>query len=138
MRDTRRSAGFWALAGLFGLFVLFLYGPMFAIFVLSFQGPEGGLVFPMRGASLHWFIKLAEGIGVVDIWAAFRRSLMLGTVVMVLTVVLSLLAGLAFRRKLRGGGVLFYLTVASLIMPSIIVSLSGRGVSKGVSWVHMS
>ena len=123
MRDTRRSAGFWALAGLFGLFVLFLYGPMFAIFVLSFQGPEGGLVFPMRGASLHWFIKLAEGIGVVDIWAAFRRSLMLGTVVMVLTVVLSLLAGLAFRRKLRGGGVLFYLTVASLIMPSIIVSL---------------
>jgi putative spermidine/putrescine transport system permease protein len=123
MRDTRRSAGFWALAGLFGLFVLFLYGPMFAIFVLSFQGPEGGLVFPMRGASLHWFVKLAEGIGVVDIWAAFRRSLMLGTVVMVLTVVLSLLAGLAFRRKLRGGGVLFYLTVASLIMPSIIVSL---------------
>ena len=123
MRDTRRSAGFCALAGLFGLFVLFLYGPMIAIFVLSFQGPEGGLVFPMRGASLHWFIKLAEGIGVVDIWAAFRRSLMLGTVVMVLTVVLSLLAGLAFRRKLRGGGVLFYLTVASLIMPSIIVSL---------------
>ena len=123
MRDTRRSAGFWALAGLFGLFVLFLYGPMIAIFVLSFQGPEGGLVFPMRGASLHWFVKLAEGIGVVDIWAAFRRSLMLGTVVMVLTVVLSLLAGLAFRRKLRGGGVLFYLTVASLIMPSIIVSL---------------
>ncbi len=61
-------------AGLFGLFVLFLYGPMFAIFVLSFQGPEGGLVFPMRGASLHWFVKLAEGIGVVDIWAAFRRS----------------------------------------------------------------
>lgn len=123
MGDTRRSAGFWALAGLFGLFVLFLYGPMIAIFVLSFQGPEGGLVFPMRGASLHWFVKLAEGIGVVDIWAAFRRSLMLGTVVMVLTVVLSLLAGLAFRRKLRGGGVLFYLTVASLIMPSIIVSL---------------
>ena len=119
MRDTRRSAGFWALAGLFGLFVLFLYGPMIAIFVLSFQGPEGGLVFPMRGASLHWFIKLAEGIGVVDIWAAFRRSLMLGTVVMVLTVILSLMAGLAFRRKLRGGGVLFYLTVASLIMPSI-------------------
>ncbi|MBK8767385.1 MAG: ABC transporter permease [Burkholderiaceae bacterium] len=123
MRDTRRSAGFWALAGLFGLFVLFLYGPMIAIFVLSFQGPEGGLVFPMRGASLHWFVKLAEGIGVVDIWAAFRRSLMLGTVVMVLTVILSLMAGLAFRRKLRGGGVLFYLTVASLIMPSIIVSL---------------
>jgi hypothetical protein len=51
--------------------VLFLYGPMIAIFVLSFQGPEGGLTFPMRGVSLHWFVKLAEGIGVVDIG---RRS----------------------------------------------------------------
>jgi putative spermidine/putrescine transport system permease protein len=84
--------------------VLFLYGPMFAIFVLSFQGPEGGLTFPLRGVSLHWFAKLWEGIGVVDIGAAFRRSLALGTVVMLLTVLLSLLAGLAFRKKLPGGG----------------------------------
>ena len=26
----------------FGLFVLFLYGPIFTILVLSFQGPLGG------------------------------------------------------------------------------------------------
>jgi putative spermidine/putrescine transport system permease protein len=77
----------------------------------------------MQGASLHWFAKLMEGIGVIDIWAAFRRSLALGAVVMVLTVVLSVAAGMAFRRSLRGGGLLFYVTVASLIMPSIIVSL---------------
>jgi putative spermidine/putrescine transport system permease protein len=38
-------------------------------------------------------------------------------------VLLSLLAGLAFRKKLRGGDALFYVTMASLIMPSIIVSL---------------
>jgi len=44
-------------------------------------------------------------------------------VVMVLTVVLSLGAGLAFRKRLVGGDALFYVTVASLIMPSIIVSL---------------
>ena len=108
---------------MFAAFVLFLYGPMFTIFVLSFQGPEGGLTFPMRGASLHWFRQLWEGIGVIDIGAAFRRSLALGTVVMLLTVGLSLLAGLAYRKKLPGGTVLFYIVVASLIMPSIIVSL---------------
>ena len=96
---------------------------MVTIFVLSFQGPEGGLTFPLRGLSLHWFGKLAEGLGTVDIGAAFRRSLMLGGVVMALTVVLSVLAGLAFRKKLRGGDALFFVTVASLIMPSIIVSL---------------
>ena len=90
----RRPLSFWLLGTVFAAFVLFLYGPMFAIFVLSFQGPEGGLTFPMRGTSLHWFRQLWEGIGVIDIGAAFRRSLALGTVVMALTVGLSLLAGL--------------------------------------------
>jgi putative spermidine/putrescine transport system permease protein len=119
----KRSKSFYALAAFFALFVLFLYGPMFAIFVLSFQGPEGGLTFPLRGVSLHWFAKLWEGIGVVDIGAAFRRSLALGAVVMVLTVLMSLMAGLAYRKRLPGGTALFYVVVASLIMPSIIVSL---------------
>ncbi|KTT15633.1 ABC transporter permease [Pseudacidovorax intermedius] len=118
-----RAPGFWPLAAVFVLFVLFLYGPMFTIFVLSFQGPEGGLTFPMRGVSLHWFRQLAEGLGTVDIGAAFRRSLALGTAVMALTVGLSVLAGLAFRKRLAGGGALFYVSIASLIMPSIIVSL---------------
>ncbi|MDP4301152.1 ABC transporter permease [Leptothrix discophora] len=119
----KRPASFYALATVFALFVVFLYGPMLAIFVLSFQGPEGGLTFPMRGVSLHWFEKLWEGIGVVDIGSAFRRSLGLGATVMGLTVVLSLLAGLAYRKQLPGGTPLFYVVVASLIMPSIIVSL---------------
>jgi putative spermidine/putrescine transport system permease protein len=121
--SVRRTPGFWFLAAFFALFVLFLYGPMLAIFVLSFQGPEGGLTFPLRGVSLHWFAKLWQGIGTVDIGAAFRRSLALGAVVMVCTVAMSLLAGLAYRKKLPGGTPLFYVVVASLIMPSIIVSL---------------
>ncbi|MEJ8812133.1 ABC transporter permease [Variovorax ureilyticus] len=119
----QRSRGFWPLAVVFALFVLFLYGPMITIFVLSFQGPEGGLTFPLRGVSLHWFHKLADGLGTVDIGAAFRRSMLLGAVVMLFTVVLSVLAGLAFRKKLKGGNALFFITIASLIMPSIIVSL---------------
>jgi putative spermidine/putrescine transport system permease protein len=119
----KRSASFWPLALVFSLFVLFMYGPMLVIFILSFQGPEGGLTFPIRGLSLHWFYKLAEGLGVVDIGAALRRSIGLGVAVMLCTVVLSVLAGLAFRKKLKGGNALFFIVVASLIMPSIIVSL---------------
>jgi putative spermidine/putrescine transport system permease protein len=122
-RAEPRKTGFWPLAILFGLFILFLYGPVITIFVLSFQGPAGGLTFPMRGLSLHWYQRLWEGLGVVDIGAALRRSLALGVVVMLLTVLLALGAGLAYRKKLTGGNVLFYVTVASLIMPSIIVSL---------------
>jgi putative spermidine/putrescine transport system permease protein len=119
----KRPPSFYALATLFAAFVLFLYGPMITILILSFQGRDGGLTFPMNGVSLHWFAKLWEGLGVVDIWAAFRRSLRLGLVVMALTVVLSLLAGLAYRKRFRGATVLFYVVIASLIVPSIVVSL---------------
>ncbi|MDP2679747.1 MAG: ABC transporter permease subunit, partial [Rhodoferax sp.] len=90
---------------------------------LSFQGPEGGLTFPLRGLSTHWFHKLADGLGTVDIAAALKRSLGLCLVVMAFTVTLAVLAGLAFRKKLSGGNTLFFIVVASLIMPSIIVSL---------------
>jgi putative spermidine/putrescine transport system permease protein len=120
---AKRPGSFYWLAAFFALFVLFLYGPMITIVVLSFQGPEGGLTFPMRGFSLHWFAQLWEGMGVVDIAAAFRRSLGLGIVVMGLTVLFSLGAGLAFRKRFKGSTILFYTAVASLIMPSIVVSL---------------
>ena len=119
----KRAPGFWLLAIFFAAYVLFLYGPMLVIVVPSFQGPEGGLTFPMRGWSTHWFHKLADGLGSVDIGSALWRSLGLGLTVMAFTVVFSVLAGLAFRKKLTGGSVLFFVVVASLIMPSIIVSL---------------
>jgi putative spermidine/putrescine transport system permease protein len=119
----KRSRSFYFLAAFFIAYVLFLYGPMFAIYILSFQGPDGGLTFPMNGVSLTWFSKLFAGTGIVDIGAAFKRSLKLGLVVMALTVVISVAAGMAFRRPFRGAAILFYTAIASLIMPSIITSL---------------
>jgi putative spermidine/putrescine transport system permease protein len=124
---ARRGRGSFWLGAAFTLFVLFLYGPILTILVLSFQGPTGGLTFPMRGFSVHWFGSLWSGLGVVDIWSAFGRSARLGGAVMALTVVISLLAGYAFRRGFRGATLVFYTAVASLIVPSIVVSL-GIGV----------
>ena len=46
----------------FGCFVIFLYGPVLSIILLAFQGPDGGLTFPMRGFSLHWFEELWRGL----------------------------------------------------------------------------
>ena len=62
----------------FTIFILFLYGPTLSILVLSFQGPNGGLTFPMRGFSTFWFESLFDGVGVIDIWGAFGRSIRLG------------------------------------------------------------
>lgn len=113
----------YVLFGVLGLFILFLYGPTLTILVLSFQGPDGGLTFPMNGVSVHWFVRLFKSQAVGDFGGSLIRSFALATMVMVTTVVVSLAAGMAFRRRFRGSGPLFTLAVASLIIPSILVSL---------------
>jgi len=119
----RRPRSFYALAAFFIVFLIFLYGPTLTIAILSFQGPTGGLTFPMRGVSLYWFRDLFQEQAVGDIWGAFRRSLVLGLMVMVTTVVVSVMGGLAFRKKFAGSSVLFYLIITALVIPSILISL---------------
>lgn len=118
-----RPRSFYILSAFFALFLLFLYGPTITIGILSFQGEGGGLTFPMRGVSLYWFRDLFEQQAVGDIWGSFRRSIVLGLMVMVTTVVVSVMGGLAFRKRFAGSGILFYLIITSLVIPSILVSL---------------
>jgi len=121
--DDTRPWTFYAFAAFFTLFVLFLYGPMIVIYILSFQGPNGGMTFPLNGVSLHWFDALISQTRVGDIAGSFVRSIGLAAIVAVVTVVLSVLAGLAFRRRFRGSAFAFYLAIASLIMPGLFVGL---------------
>jgi putative spermidine/putrescine transport system permease protein len=119
---------FYALAALFGLFLLFLYGPMLVIYILSFQGPDGGVTFPMVGTSLVWFEDILKPGQMANIPVSFGRSIALASIVSLLTVAISVAAGLAFRRRFPGSGVVFYLAVASLVMPSLLV---GFGIGLG-------
>ena len=43
----------------------------------------------MRGFSTFWFESLFDGVELIDIWGALARSIRLGLVVMVLTVIFS-------------------------------------------------
>ena len=121
--SDKRPWSFYVLAAFFTLFVLFLYGPMCAIYLLSFQGPNGGLTFPMRGVSLQWFTALFAQQRTGDFAGSFLRSVLLDVLVLGMTVVLSVLAGLAFRRRFVGATLVFYLAIASLIMPGLLVGL---------------
>lgn len=133
----KRPASFYVLTAFFALFILFLYGPTITIGILSFQGPEGGLTFPMNGVSTYWFYDLFEEQAVGDIWGSFRRSFALGLMVMVTTVVISVLGGLAFRKRFAGSSVLFYLIIASLVIPSILISLGVGLIFNQLGWpVH--
>jgi len=124
----RRPWTFYALATLFGLFLLFLYGPMLVMYVLSFQGPNGGVTFPMVGASFIWFADIVKPGQMANIPVSFGRSIALAAVVSLLTATISIAAALAFRRRFPGSGLLFYLAVASLVMPSLLV---GFGIGLG-------
>lgn len=119
----KRPWTFYALAAFFTLFVMFLYGPMSAIYILSFQGPTGGLTFPMKGVSLKWFFALFEQQRTGDFAGSFLRSMSLALIVLALTVTFSVMAGLAFRRRFFGSTFIFYMAIASLIMPGLLIGL---------------
>ena len=118
-----RSCSFYAMGAIFLAYVVFLYGPTLTILLLSFQGPLGGLTLPLNGLSLHWYHNLLIGQGLPNVGGAIWNSARLGVLVGLLTVVISVMAGLAFRRRFRGSTLLFYTAIACLILPSIIVSL---------------
>src|SRR3954453_10862188 len=106
-----RPLSFYLLAAFFGLFVLFLYGPIATIVILSFQGPNGGLTFPMNGVSTHWFHNLFQQQAVGDFGGALTRSLTLGVIVMLVTVVFAVSAGGGCCRGVFGLGGVFYVVV---------------------------
>jgi putative spermidine/putrescine transport system permease protein len=118
-----RPLSFYLLTAVFVLFVLFLYGPMTAIYILSFQGPTGGLTFPMRGFSLTWFEALFGQQRTGDFGGSLQRSLILAVIATVATLAISVAAGLAFRQRFKGATVVFYMAIASLVMPGLFVGL---------------
>ena len=70
---------------------------MLCIYILSFQGPQGGLGFPMRGSACIGLKQLFEQGDTGDLIGAISRSVPLALLVMVLTVAISFAAGMSFR-----------------------------------------
>lgn len=124
MQSKRKGSrtSYFLLAAFFMLFVLFLYGPMLSIFLLSFQGPNGSMTFPVKDASLRWFMDPFTSTRYGDLGGAFWRSMVMSLCTMVITVVVCFFAGLAFRKKFRGSGPLFYLAIVSLVIPGLLLS----------------
>ena len=134
-RGDRRPWTFYALSAVFILYVAALYGPMICIYILSFQDIRGGLVFPMKGHSLHWFVDLFTQVRTGDVKGSFDRSIKLAVLVTVITLVVSLMAGLAFRRRFLGDTFVFYLMIGSLVAPGLVL---GIGIGLLFQWIGIS
>ena len=122
-QKRKKALGTTLFSGYYGLFLIFIYGPMIAMFILSFQGRRGGTSFPMRGTSFYWWQKLIEPSVVGDMQGALLRSLILALIVMVITALFSTMLAMAFRKRFYGSNVLFYTVMSGLMVPGILLSL---------------
>ena len=122
-QKRKKALGTTLFSGYYGLFLIFIYGPMIAMFILSFQGRRGGTSFPMRGSSFYWWQKLVEPSVVGDMQGALLRSLILALIVMVITALFSTMLAMAFRKRFYGSNVLFYTVMSGLMVPGILLSL---------------
>jgi putative spermidine/putrescine transport system permease protein len=111
------------LALYFVLFLLFLYGPMIVMSVLSFQGPQGAVTFPMRGLGTYWWNELVNGSRADTIRESAIRSLELSIVSGIVVAVLAFTLSMGYRRRFRFDGALFYLIMLALMTPGILLSL---------------
>jgi putative spermidine/putrescine transport system permease protein len=112
-----------------GLFLLFLYGPLIVLAILSFQsGPEGGPQFPIIHWSTYWYRDLfglnpPSRIAPLPIRDGLVRSLTLALMTTVVSTVLGVMSAQAFRERFRGKSVVFYLIVLGMMVPGVLVGL---------------
>jgi len=121
-----RKRKLWVKSGFsvyYFFFLIFIYGPMIAMFILSFQGRRGGTSFPMRGYSMYWWNKLIEPSIVGDLQGAMGRSIILALMVMVVTAFFATMLAMAFRKRFMFSNVLFYTILAGLMVPGVLLSL---------------
>jgi putative spermidine/putrescine transport system permease protein len=111
------------------LFILFLYGPLVVLAIISFQtGPNGGPQFPIIEWSTYWYqhvfgLTPPSRIAPLPIYEALTRSLTLAFMTMVVSTVLGVMSAQAFRTRFNGSGFVFYLIVLGMMVPGVLVGL---------------
>jgi putative spermidine/putrescine transport system permease protein len=119
-------------------FLLFLYGPLVVLGILSFQtGPDGGPQFPIVEWSSYWYRHLfgltpPSRIAPLPIEGALYRSIALAFMTMVTSTVLGVMSAQAFRSHFKGSSALFYLIVLGMMVPGVLVGLGMSLVSNAV------
>lgn len=117
-----------ALAIYAAFFLLFLYGPMIVLGVLSFQSQGGGPQFPIQEWSIYWYkhlLGLAETsrVSQLPVGESLIRSLILAFMTTIVSVTLGTMSAEAFRTRFKGAGPVFYLIILGMMVPGVLVGL---------------
>jgi putative spermidine/putrescine transport system permease protein len=118
-RLAKAGLGVW-----FAIFLVFLYGPVLVMLVLSLQSSAGGSTFPARGLITGYWYSYLGSSNTVAIRQAAGVSLTLAVIVGLIGSTLSLTLIMAYRRMSRRvGRALLYLVLLSLMTPGVLLSL---------------
>ncbi|SCM66374.1 ABC transporter permease [Donghicola eburneus] len=116
------------LAAYTAIFLLFLYGPMIVLAILSFQSIDGGPQFPIRDWSIYWYehlLGLAETsrVSQLPVGDSLLRSIALAFMTTVVSTTLGVMSAEAFRTRFKGSGPAFYLIIFGMMVPGVLVGL---------------
>ena len=121
--ERRGRASTVLLAAYYGIFLLFLYGPMLVMIILSLQGSRGGATFPARELVNFFLYEDLGSASQAGVREAIGTSLILAVVVGLVGGLLSLSLSMAYRRLGRLSTPLMYLVLLSLMTPGLLLSL---------------
>jgi putative spermidine/putrescine transport system permease protein len=122
----------WGLAAYFVAFLIFLYGPMIVMAILSLQGYFGGVTFPFRGPlSLIWWRSLifttvaGTPTHATEIHTAARNSLFLSLAAGAIVSFIAFTLSMAFRRRwrYRSDSAAFYVIMLALMTPGFLLAV---------------
>ena len=109
-------------------FLLFLYGPMIVLAILSFQSADGGPQFPIREWSIYWYQHLlglteTSRVSQLPVGDSLIRSVILAFMTTVVSTILGVMSAEAFRTRFKGAGVAFYTIILGMMVPGVLVGL---------------
>jgi len=103
------------------LVYLWMFAPIVAVIILAFNPHQFGS-FPMEGFSFKWFVKLAHNTSIL---AAFKNSLVLGSLTAIITTAIGVPAAMAFiRYNFRGKDFLNTVLIAPIMVPEVILGVA--------------
>lgn len=112
----------WSLIRSYTILVyVFMFTPIVVVMVLAFN-PEQFGCFPMTGFSLKWFVELAHDDAIL---AAFKNSMILGSITSVISTSIGVMAAMAFvRHDFPGKNTLNTLLLAPIMIPEVILGVA--------------
>jgi putative spermidine/putrescine transport system permease protein len=122
----------WLLGAYFCVFLVFLYGPMIVMAILTFQGYYGGVTFPFKGpfSGMWWKSLVFDTVGgtpthAAEIRTAAKNSLYLSLAAGVIVSLIAFTTSMAFRRRwrFRSDAAGFYLIMLALMTPGFLLAV---------------